>query len=193
MSRFTSTRSPCFIAKLREVAALCAMIRTKQEKAMPSTLGTSPHEMPAGSPIGGKPPLTEPTTATPCEDASVTAETMMSRTTATMAPGTLGRNRLNATMMAIVAAPNANVVHEMSDSDVIQCHCCSNQLPRSLRDSQQVGDLAGEHLDADSGEEADQHRGGQEVTQEPEPQQPSDEQHAAADDRDQAAERDPLR
>ena len=34
MSRLTSTRSPCFIAKLRDVAALCAMIRTKQENAI---------------------------------------------------------------------------------------------------------------------------------------------------------------
>jgi hypothetical protein len=29
MSRFTSTLWPCFMAKLREVAALCAMIRMK--------------------------------------------------------------------------------------------------------------------------------------------------------------------
>ena len=34
MSRFTSTLWPCFIAKLREVAALWAMIRMKQEKAI---------------------------------------------------------------------------------------------------------------------------------------------------------------
>ena len=32
MSRFTSTDCPCFIAKLRDVAALWAMIRTKHEK-----------------------------------------------------------------------------------------------------------------------------------------------------------------
>ena len=35
MSRFTSTLSPCFIAKLREVAALCATMRTKHDTAMP--------------------------------------------------------------------------------------------------------------------------------------------------------------
>ena len=34
MSRLTSTLSPCFIAKLRDVAALWAMIRTKQENAI---------------------------------------------------------------------------------------------------------------------------------------------------------------
>ena len=55
-SRLTSTRWPCLIAKLREVAALWAMIRTKQEKAIPSTLGTSLQVIPAGSPMGGKPP-----------------------------------------------------------------------------------------------------------------------------------------
>ncbi len=36
MSRFTSTGWPCFMAKLREVAALWAMMSTKQEKAIPS-------------------------------------------------------------------------------------------------------------------------------------------------------------
>ena len=39
MSRLMSTRSPCRVAKLREVAALWAMIRTKQENATPSQTG----------------------------------------------------------------------------------------------------------------------------------------------------------
>ena len=52
-------------AKLREVAALCATMRTKHEKAMPITLGTSPQAMPWGRPTGGKPPCTAPTIATP--------------------------------------------------------------------------------------------------------------------------------
>ena len=39
MSRLMSTRWPCRVAKLREVAALCAMIRTKQENATPEHLG----------------------------------------------------------------------------------------------------------------------------------------------------------
>ena len=41
MSRLTSTRWLCFIAKLREVAALWAMISTKQAKAIPRTFGIS--------------------------------------------------------------------------------------------------------------------------------------------------------
>ena len=69
MSRLMSTGSPCFIAKLREVAALCAMMRTKQEKAMPMIVAAlavmSDMVMPCGRPIGGKPPCTAPTTATP--------------------------------------------------------------------------------------------------------------------------------
>ena len=52
MSRLTSTRWPCFIAKLREVAALWAMIRTKHEKAMPITLGTSLKVIPVRQPDG---------------------------------------------------------------------------------------------------------------------------------------------
>ena len=34
---------PCFMAKLREVAALWAMIRMKQEKAIPTTLSSVVH------------------------------------------------------------------------------------------------------------------------------------------------------
>ena len=66
MSRLMSTASPCLNAKLREVAALWAMMSTKQDRAVGSTLGTSDQEMPDGRPIGGKPPCTAPTTATPC-------------------------------------------------------------------------------------------------------------------------------
>ena len=79
MSRFTSTRWPCFIAKLREVAALWAMMSTKQEKAIPSTLGMSLQVMPSGSPIGGNPPVTEPTTATPWDEASKAADKMIDK------------------------------------------------------------------------------------------------------------------
>ena len=102
MSRLTSTRWPCFMAKLRDVAALWAMIRTKQEKAMPSTFGMSLQVIPSGSPIGGNPPWTAPTTATPCDDASRAADRMIDRITATTAPGTSGRNRLNPRMMTSV-------------------------------------------------------------------------------------------
>ena len=65
MSRFTSARSPCFIAKLREVAALWAMISTKQANAVDTTAGMSSQVMPTGSPIGGRPPFIAPTTSTP--------------------------------------------------------------------------------------------------------------------------------
>ncbi len=129
MSRLMLTELPCRKAKLREVAALWAMISTKQDSAVGSTLGTSDQEMPDGRPIGGKPPATVPTIATPCEPASVRADTAVSRTTATMAPGTTGMKRLKARMITIVASPNAVVVRLAEDSEVIQCHCCSNQLP----------------------------------------------------------------
>ena len=60
MSRFTSTRWLCFMAKLRDVAALWAMIRTKQENAIPRTFGMSLQVIPSGRPIGGNPPCTGP-------------------------------------------------------------------------------------------------------------------------------------
>ena len=62
-SRLMSTRSPCLAAKLREVAALWATMRTKQAKAIEAALTTSFHPKPPGRPIGGKPPSREPTTA----------------------------------------------------------------------------------------------------------------------------------
>ena len=66
-SWLTSTCSPCRAAKLREVAALWAMMSTKQENAIPQDPGISLQSMPWGRPIGGKPPWTGPTTATPCD------------------------------------------------------------------------------------------------------------------------------
>ena len=52
------------------------MISTKHENATPERpSSTSPSVMPCGSPIGGKPPCTAPTTATPWAAASVAAET----------------------------------------------------------------------------------------------------------------------
>ena len=128
-SRFTSTRWPCFIAKLRDVAALCAMIRTKQDTAIPRTFGMSLHAIPSGSPTGGKPPCTEPTTATPCADASSALDKMMDRITATTAPGTLGMNRLNPRMIASVPRANATVGPLASPTCVMVDHCCWNQLP----------------------------------------------------------------
>ena len=129
MSRLTSTLWPCFIAKLREVAALCAMIRMTQENAIAVQVSQLSRSIPLGRPIGGKPLSTDPTTATPCVDASVAADTPISSTTATIAPGTFGANRLKATMMTRVAAANANVVALLSPREVSRCHCCSSQPP----------------------------------------------------------------
>ena len=90
MSRFTSTLWPCFIAKLREVAALWAMMRMQQEKAIAAQVAKLSRSIPSGRPIVGKPPFTDPTTATPCEEASVAADTMIISATATTAPGIRG-------------------------------------------------------------------------------------------------------
>ena len=132
MSRLTSTFWPFFMAKLREVAALWAMISTKQENAMPMQIPMFAMLMPCGSPIGGKPPWTDPTMATPSACASMADEMPIDSTTATIAPGTLGTNRLNARMMTIVPSPNARVGHEVLARLVIHAHCCWNQLPVPL-------------------------------------------------------------
>ena len=113
MSRFTSTGSPCFIAKLREVAADCATMRIRQENAIRAIPANwADQSMPLGIPSGcGKPPDTAPTTVTPCAEASTTAEITMLSSTAMMAPGTLGRNRLNPIMITRVPSAKAKVSH----------------------------------------------------------------------------------
>src|SRR3954451_16019754 len=108
------------------------MISTKQENPMPTTFGTSLQVIPSGRPIGGKPPWTAPTIATPCDDALSALDTTIDTTTATTAPGTTGRKRLNPTMMASAPIANATVHRLAAPTWVIVHHCCSNQLPEPL-------------------------------------------------------------
>ena len=117
------------------------------------------------------------------------AETMIDRTTATMAPGTSAANRLKPRMMARVASAKANVSHWIAPRCVIRSHCCWNQVPVPFGMPEHVGDLAGEDLHADTGEEADEHRGAEEVAEEAEPEEPGDEQQDAADERDERCSR----
>ena len=93
MSLLMSTRSLCFIAKLRDVAALWAMIRKKHESATPITVGMSVRSMPCGSPMGGIPPCTGPITATPWLEASRTLDRTIDRMTAITAPGIFAADR----------------------------------------------------------------------------------------------------
>ena len=124
-----STRSPFLAAKLREVAALWATISTKQAKAMDDALATSDQPSPVGNPNGGNPPVRDPITATPWVLASVADETTIESTTATTAPGTTGRKRLNPTMSSTVLRANATVAALASGIEVIVPHCCWNQVP----------------------------------------------------------------
>ena len=79
--------------------------------------------------MGGNPPVTAPTTATPWLCAFVIAETAMDRMTAMIAPGMRGRNRLKPRMIARVPAAKPNVHQLMLPSSVIHAHCCWNQFP----------------------------------------------------------------
>lgn len=56
-----------------------------------------------------------------------------------------------------------------------------------------VGDLTGENLDPDTGEEADQHRRRQKVAEEAQPQQSGQDQEPSAHQGGEAAEGHPLR
>ena len=192
MSRLMSTRWPCFIAKLREVAALCAMIRKKHDSATPITAGMSVRLMPCGRPIGGRPPCTGPITATPWLVASSAFDRMIERITAITAPGILRLMSLQPTMMTSVPRANSTVHRFASATCVMVYHCCSNQLPLPFGMPSMLGDLPRQHLDADAGEEADQHRGAEEVAEEAEPQQAREDQQHTADQCDQARPGDPL-
>ena len=132
MSRLMSTRSPCLAAKLREVAALWATIRTKQEKATPNTSTASLRVTPCGRPNGGGPAGTAPTTATPSAVASIAVEMAMHAKTAIRAPGIFGMNLLNPMINTSVNAAKPTVVMFASGMEVIIVHCCWNQLPVPL-------------------------------------------------------------
>ena len=128
-SRFTSTRSPCFIAKLRAVAALCAMMRIRQDTAIGTTWTASEKLTPLGSPTGGKPPCTAPTSSTPWLAALSAADSAIVTITAMSAPGTFWANRLKPRMIARVRTANARVHGLVLPRLVMKCHCCWNQLP----------------------------------------------------------------
>jgi hypothetical protein len=129
MSWLTSTFCPWRMAKLREVAADCAMMRMKQEKAIATHWAVVDRSMPCGRPIGGKPPWTAPTTATPLLEASMAADTMIDRITATIAPGTTGRNFLKPRMMISVPPRRRRSASGSIPRFVISSHCCCSQLP----------------------------------------------------------------
>ena len=120
-------------------------------------------------------------------------ETMIDRTTAMIAPGILGANRLNPKMHSTVNAAKANVCHWISFRMGEQVPLLLEPGARALGDAEHVGDLPGEHLDADAGEEADQDRGAEEVPEEPESEDPREDQQEPHSDRDDAAVGEPLR
>ena len=150
MSRLTSTRSPCFIAKLREVAALWAMISTKQENATASTLGTSLQVMPGGQADRREPALhrADHRHAVGGRVGGRRHDDRAART-ATIAPGTFGRNRLKPTMITSVASrEREGRPGDVGAACVIQSPLLLEPVAGALRDAEHVRDLAGEHLDA---------------------------------------------
>ena len=159
---------------------------------MPRTLGTSPQVIPSGRPMGGNPPWTAPTTATPCDAASRLADTMIDRTTAMTAPGTLGANRLNPMIRTSVPAANPTVQALASDTCVMVHHCCSNQFPDPFGMPSMPGTCPEKHLDPDAGQEPDEHRRAQEVAEEAELEQSGEDQQTAADERHEAGPGQPL-
>ena len=63
---------------------------------------------------------------------------------------------------------------DVAASSLIQSHCCCSQFPVPFGTPSMSGIWPDEHLDADTGEEPDQHRCGQEVAEEAQPQQPGE-------------------
>ena len=193
MSRLTSTRWPCRVAKLREVAALWAMMRTKHEKATPSSCGTSDQPTPRAVRSAGSRPASARRSPPRATRPAGCEARMIDRMTATIAPGTFGTKRLKPRMIASVPRAKASVgqagVAQMGQRRPLLLEPAA----LSLGDPEHVGQLAGEDLDAHAGEEADQHRGGQEVAEEPQPQQSGEHEQDAAHERGQRGQGEPLR
>ena len=162
------------------MAALWARMTTNIDAAGPRSAAASCQPR-AGSPKLGRPPGTGPTTATPRPARSAARLTAIATITAISAPGISGPGILRVT---------ARRKHDQDDPDRHR-HVCPTEVRERAQRVQEpgrclfarrghpehVGKLPGRHLDADAGQEPDQHGAGQEVRQEPEPGQPGEQQH----------------
>ena len=160
------------------MAALWARMTTNIDAAAPSSAAVSCQPR-AGSPRVGSPRGTFPTTATPWLARPTAQLTLIAMITAISGPGirrVIRRAATTITMTPIDMATSAG------------CTCgrartVLKQLGQGLlargRYPEHVRQLSGRDLDADAGQEPDQHRAGQEVRQETEPGQPGHQQHPA--------------
>ena len=164
----------------------------KIETAVATSCGTSPNGTP-GQLMSGRPPGTVPRSETPWEARSKPQLTAIEPTTAISAPGIFLFDR---------SAADDRRDHRRGDEDrraarVRDVPEGGEELPDraavAVGDAEHPGDLAHRHLDADTGQEADQHRAREEVGEEAEPQQPRQEEEPGGDQREHPGERDVLR
>ena len=160
------------------MAALWARMTTNIDTAAPSSAVASCQPR-AGSPRLGSPRGTGPTTATPWLARSAAQLTTIATITAISRPG----------IRRLIQAGHdhdhddrdrdrhVGPVHVRERADGV--HELGQGLPARGGDPEHVGQLPDRYLDADAGQEPDQHGTGQEVGQEAEPGQPGREQHPA--------------
>jgi len=108
MSASSSTRSRYCSANTRDVAALCAMITTKQEAATGSNAKVS-SQVTSGNPIAGSPPGTAPMTAMPRSAKPNMALAAIVPTTAMSATGAAGEKRWPSRMLAATSTDKKSV------------------------------------------------------------------------------------
>ena len=170
------------------MAALWARIRTKIDAAVPSSDGTSDHAT-SGSPMEGRPPDTGPMVLTPSSARSSHHEKKIAPITAISAPGTLVVTNRAPRITTMTAADTATVVQLTSPrfprvdtnlATVLSKSIAADRDPGALGHAEQRADLPGRDLDADTGQEADEHRAGQEVGQEAESDHPGEQEEPAA-------------
>ena len=138
-------------------------ISSSATAAMATVAAWSPTSARSGSSGAGNPRGTSPTSATPCSPRSKTAAASIPPATRTSAPGTAGATRRRPRMTASAHTPTSTVVACTSSSDRAhdaELAPCAVALGRRAGELRQLAD---DDVDGRSGEEARDHRPGEEL------------------------------
>ena len=166
------------------MAALWARMTTNIDAAAPVSAPAACQPK-AGSTRLGSPRGTDPTTATPCRARPAAQLTAIATITATSGPGIRRLIRRAASTIAMTPADTATSAQCTCGRARTRVHQLGHGGLARGADPEHVRQLPGRDLDADPGQEADQHGAGQEVGQEGEPGQPGGQQHPGGQQRRQ--------
>ena len=170
------------------------------DPAVPSNGLTSDHPT-SGMPNDGRPLGSGPTVATPCAARSQIQLAVIAPITAMSAPGTCGAMRF----VTRIVSSTPTVTREGGPADVADVAQRRRELAEGSGeivpgdrvagrgvDAEHPADLTARHLDADTGQEADEDRARQEVGEESEPDDACQQQHGGGDEGEQSCQRNVL-